>query len=90
MKFSNFLFVTLFPIRNKKGMSNNPTNEQRKRKIQEEIVEIIASKHGVSDRYVRMVISGERNNELIFSDYMFYKQEHNLLLNAVKNLVPFN
>jgi len=53
-------------------------------------VGLLARKHGVSARLVQMVINGERNNEDIFSEYMAYKQEHNLLLKSVLELVPFD
>lgn len=59
------------------------------RKPPEEIVTILADKYCVSNRYVQMVISGERTNAPILEDYMIYKQEHNHLLTAVKKAVPF-
>jgi len=71
-------------------MPNNPSKQQTKRKKPEEIVGLLARKHGVSARLVQMVINGERNNEDIFSEYMAYKQEHNLLLKSVLELVPFD
>ncbi|SEW02286.1 hypothetical protein SAMN05428988_1348 [Chitinophaga sp. YR573] len=54
------------------------------------IVSEIADKHGVSTRYVYMVLAGERDNEPILSDYLAVYQSTNLLLAAVKNAVPFN
>lgn len=71
-------------------MSENPTKQATKRKKPEEIVKILADKYRVSERYVNMVISGDRNDEEIFADYMTYTEEHNLLLEKVKELVPFN
>lgn len=70
-------------------MPNIPAKQQSKRKNQEQIVSIIAEKYRVSDRHVQLVIAGDRQNEEIFADYMFYKQEHNELLEKVKELVPF-
>jgi hypothetical protein len=69
-------------------MPKNPSKQTQKRKIAEEVVRILADKHGVTERFVQMVISGEKNNEEILTDYLFYKQEHNLLLQEVKKAVP--
>lgn len=59
------------------------------------IVKKVAEKHGVTPAYVYMILSGERDNEEIFADYMELKENikavlENALLNEVKNLVPFN
>lgn len=54
------------------------------------IVSEVADKHGVSARYVYMVLSGERENEQILSDYLAIYQSTNLLLEAVKKAIPFN
>lgn len=71
-------------------MVKNSLKQQVNRKTPEEVVQILADKHDVSERYVQMVISGERKSETILADYMFYKQEHNLLLKSIKQAVPFN
>ena len=75
-------------------MPKNPLKQVQKRKTAEEVVSIIAQKHSKSNRYVRMVISGERNNPAILEDYITYKQKHksilnNLLVKAVEKAVPF-
>jgi hypothetical protein len=70
-------------------MTENLSKQEPGRKKPEEIVNILAGKHKKTARYVRMVISGERSNDQIFSDYMTYSEEHNLLLKAVKELVSF-
>lgn len=44
---------------------------------------------GVSPRYVRMVINGERNDEAVLVVYMELKEGGNRLVEAVKKLVPF-
>jgi hypothetical protein len=54
------------------------------------IVAEIADKHGVSTRYVYMVLAGSRDNEQILSDYLAVHESTNLLLAAVKNACPFN
>lgn len=69
-------------------MPKNPSKQTSKRKIAEEVVRVLADKHGVTERFVQMVISGEKKNEDILTDYLFYKQEHNLLLQEVKKVVP--
>jgi len=71
-------------------MAKNPLQQQPKRKKPEEIVSILADKYGVSQRYVQMIISGDRNNENILIDYLEYKQEYNKLLEIVKQVVPFD
>lgn len=80
----------MFALTNRKGMVKNSLKQQVNRKTPEEVVQILADKHDVSERYVQMVISGERKSETILADYMFYKQEHNLLLKSIKQAVPFN
>lgn len=45
---------------------------------------------GVSERYVRLVLSGERNSPEILATYMQLQESENLLVKAVKELVPFN
>ena len=45
---------------------------------------------GVSERYVRMVINGDRTNEDVFSTYMFLAEGTNKLLQAAKAHVQFN
>jgi hypothetical protein len=78
----------VFGITNGKGMLKNPIKQQQKRKTQEEVVAILADKYHVSERYVQMVISGDRDHKEILEDYLFYKQEHNLLLQEVKKVIP--
>jgi hypothetical protein len=47
--------------------------------------------HGVTVGQVYKVIRGEQVNEEILNTYMFLSEgEESLLLQAVKNLVPFN
>jgi hypothetical protein len=43
----------------------------------------------VSERYVRMVINGDRENEEVMRIYMFLNEGENKLLKAAKELVPF-
>jgi hypothetical protein len=70
-------------------MVKNNSKQQRRRQEQDPVIKILALKHGVSAGYVNKIIRGDRNNELIFSEYMAYREERNLLLEAVKRAVPF-
>lgn len=45
---------------------------------------------GVSKRYVYLVLNGDRNDENVMATYMRLQEGENLLLQAVKELVPFN
>ncbi len=56
-------------------------------KLKSIICEKLATKHGVTSRYIRMVADGDRENEQIFSDFMAAKEK---LRDAVEQLVPFN
>ena len=53
-------------------------------------VERTADITGVSKRYVRLVLNGERRNDQVLSIYMQLQEGETLLLQAVKELVPFN
>jgi hypothetical protein len=53
-----------------------------------DVATLVARIHGVSERYVRYVIAGERENEEIFSTYMTIIEQDNLLLQAVRKAVP--
>lgn len=66
------------------------TKQAQYRKKPEQVVQVLADKYDVSERYVQMVIDGTRKHEAILTDYLTYKQEHNLLLKAVEKAVPFN
>lgn len=44
---------------------------------------------GVSERYVRYVLDGKRKNEAVFTVYMELVDGQNKLVQAVKQLVPF-
>jgi DNA-binding LacI/PurR family transcriptional regulator len=45
---------------------------------------------GVSTRTVQRVLNAEQKNENVLSVFMVLSEEHNKLLKAVKELVPFN
>jgi len=57
-------------------------------KIRRDVATLVAFKHGVSDNYVRKVIRGDRENETIMASYMEIVEQDNLLLEAVKKVVP--
>lgn len=58
------------------------------------IVLKVARIHGVTTRYVKMVIKGDRENEAILADYMEIletgNEVENRLKEEIKKLVPFN
>jgi hypothetical protein len=45
---------------------------------------------GVSERYVYHVLNGERNSEEVLNIYMQLQEGEQILINAVKELIPFN
>jgi len=45
---------------------------------------------GVSTNLVYKVLTGDRNNEEVFSTYMFLLEGGNALVEEAKKLVPFN
>jgi 3-hydroxyisobutyrate dehydrogenase-like beta-hydroxyacid dehydrogenase len=49
---------------------------------------LVAEIHGVTADHVRKVIRGERGNEEILATYMQIIKNDNLLLQAVKNVLP--
>ncbi len=67
-------------------MSNNSRYDAQKTWI----VAKTAAIHGVSKRYVYMVIKGDREDDAVFTTYMDLLEGSNDLLNAVEQLVPFN
>ena len=53
-----------------------------------DVATLVATKHNVSDNYVRKVIRGERENDEILASYMEIIEQDNLLLEAVYKAVP--
>jgi len=54
-----------------------------------DVATMVAAIHGVTADYVRKVIRGERDNDQILATYMRIIENDNLLLQAVKNTLPF-
>lgn len=52
---------------------------------QASLVRKTADLTGFSERYVRMVINGERDNQLVMNTYMTLWEGENTLLETVKN-----
>lgn len=52
-------------------------------------VKKVARIAGVTEREVRNVLKGDRNNEKIISAYMEILEGENALMEAVKQLIPF-
>lgn len=55
--------------------------------IRKDVVSLVAQVHGVSPRYVRYIINGERENEEIMATYMEIVEQDNLLVQNVKNAI---
>jgi hypothetical protein len=51
---------------------------------------LVAEIHGVTADHVRKVVRGDRENEEILATYMQIIKNDNLLLQAVKNVLPVN
>jgi hypothetical protein len=69
-----------------KTIQKNTVNELRRRDLASRVAEI----HGVTADHVRKVIRGDRDNESILATYMHMIESDNLLLQTVKNMLPFN
>lgn len=74
---------------NKTNVANSGMKKQKRDSRKAFIVKELAEKHGVTTRYVYMVLDGERDSERILSDYLELYQGTNKLLEAVKKAVPF-
>lgn len=79
----------MFSNKELKGMPEKPIKQAQKRKKNTETAYEIASKFGVTPRYVRMVLNGERDNQAILDAAIIYEEGKNELLEKVKELVPF-
>jgi hypothetical protein len=66
--------------------------QQNKEKVprRRDAATLVASIHGVTADHVRKVIRGDRENDEILATYMQIIENDNLLLQAVKDTVPFN
>lgn len=71
-------------------MVKKSTNNSRRSAEKAAIVAKTAEIRGVSIRQVYRVISGDQENEAVFSTYMTLLEEFNKLPDAVRQLVPFN
>lgn len=71
-------------------MDKNKENIKKRDAVLTSRVKKTAKITGVSDRYVRMIINGERTNDEVLSTYMFIQEGENKLLQQAKLLVPFN
>lgn len=56
--------------------------------IRRDVARLVAQVHGVSPRYVRMVMAGERTNEEILATYMEMVEQDNLLIQSLATAVP--
>ena len=76
--------------RNKNNRHKSMEKTQRRDTIRAARVKRTAEIVGVSERYVNMVLEGERENEEVMIAFMELKEGENLLVESVKKLVPFN
>lgn len=72
-----------------RGAPKSMQKSNKRNTEQAAIIQKTAKLMGVSKRYVRMVLNGERNNEGVMTCYMEILERDNALLNAVKELIPF-
>jgi hypothetical protein len=56
--------------------------------IRKDVARLVAQVHGVSPRYVRMVINGDRTNEEILATYMEIVEQDNLLIQNLAKAIP--
>jgi hypothetical protein len=73
-----------YNMRGAKSRQKNKETVLRRRDVPALVAEI----HGVTADHVRKVIRGERGNEEILATYMQIIKNDNLLLQAVKNVLP--
>jgi hypothetical protein len=64
-------------------------NKPKRQKF-DPFVQILALKYAKTDRFIRMIRDGERNQARVFSDYMFMQTGWNKLVEEVNKLVPFD
>ena len=67
-------------------MQQNKQNITKRR----DVATLVAAIHGVSVRYVRYVMAGDRDNEAILASCMEIIEQDNLLLDAVRKAVLLN
>jgi hypothetical protein len=77
-------------IGNNKGMPKYLTKAKKKVPKGDDTAVLVADMYGVSPRYVRMVICGDRINANILETYMQLKEGKSLLIEAVKQSVHMN
>jgi hypothetical protein len=71
-------------------MANNPKKPAFRDSEKASLVKKVADIHGVSTRYVYMILNGDREHEAVFTTYMNLLEGTNELLEKVKQMVPFN
>lgn len=71
-------------------MAENPIKQTSKRRKNTETASTIADIAGVTPRYVRMILNGDKDNQAILDAAIIYEEGKNKLLEEVKKLVPFD
>lgn len=70
-------------------MPEKPIKQGHKRRKKTETASTIADISGLTPRYVRMVINGERENSAVLDAAIIYEEGRNELIEKIKELVPF-
>lgn len=71
-------------------MNKIPRNKGKRDVRRAATVQDTAETVGVSPRQVQRVLTGDQENPLIMEVFMELTERKNLLLQEVKNLIPFN
>jgi precorrin-6B methylase 2 len=76
--------------RNKTGVTKGMEKKDKRDTYRAALVLRTAEITGFSERYVRYVIGGGRENETVMATYMELLEGSNELVKRVRELVPFN
>lgn len=83
------MVLDLFRKTEQQSMEEKFNNQYPPQKRNDETARVVAGMYGVSERYVRMVMDGERDNDEILAACIEYKNGKNLLVEAVRSMIPF-
>lgn len=63
-------------------------DEGNPQRLRDNTCRVIAHIHGVTPSYVRKIRNGDRKNDAIMDTLIEYEQEHSLLIEKLKEIVP--
>lgn len=99
LELSGFLDYLCWTLEATEKMNIKSTDKKITRdNLKAFLVKIIAEKHGITVRSVYRILDGDRDNPIVFDDYMILREEYEQqqaiyqnspLLNEVNNTVPF-